>query len=216
MNRREWWRRLGIQEDKYFTTLNTATRQYVIHLLWALDKSPEEALLATINPGIVAKAAPKINKSLRTSYILGRQRAATDTKQKIATIGNRDTTEIDQLQELSAGYTQKWEQRQIEASRRILATEQPKNETKNQLREELNKKSGVLMIAVSETNRAGNLGLCNGYRDAGIERVAWVAYAGCCDVCAGLDGMVSNINEIDPPPEHPSCRCTLESVGRVY
>lgn len=35
-----------------------------------------------------------------------------------------------------------------------------------------------------------------------------------CPICAELDGQVFAIDEVDPPPAHPSCRCFLVAVFR--
>jgi SPP1 gp7 family putative phage head morphogenesis protein len=33
-----------------------------------------------------------------------------------------------------------------------------------------------------------------------------------CPICAELDGQVFNVDEIEPPPAHPSCRCFITAV----
>jgi hypothetical protein len=40
-----------------------------------------------------------------------------------------------------------------------------------------------------------------------------------CLICADLDGQVFDVDELDPPPAHPSCRCfitaVIESADRI-
>lgn len=47
-----------------------------------------------------------------------------------------------------------------------------------------------------------------------IVRVQWHATLdeATCPICADLDGQIFAIDEIDPPPAHPSCRCFLVAV----
>lgn len=47
-----------------------------------------------------------------------------------------------------------------------------------------------------------------------IERVQWHATLDevTCPICAELDGQIFAVDEVDPPPAHPSCRCFLVAV----
>ena len=89
------------------------------------------------------------------------------------------------------------------------------------------------MIARTETSRAANQAALEGYRQSGVvTRKIWLTAPGCCDWCAELDGHVVALEEnfynegdtatsadgramyvdygdIDAPPLHPNCRCSV-------
>ena len=72
------------------------------------------------------------------------------------------------------------------------------------------------LIARTETARAQSEGTLEGYTEAGIERVEFLAAAGCCPICDDLNGQRFDIAEASGMiPAHPACRCTwLNVVGR--
>jgi SPP1 gp7 family putative phage head morphogenesis protein len=77
------------------------------------------------------------------------------------------------------------------------------------------------MVARTETSRAMNAGIMQTYKAAGVERVTWVAAEDerTCPECEAADGetvmMGQNFDDVDvdSPPAHPSCRCTVVSAG---
>ena len=87
------------------------------------------------------------------------------------------------------------------------------------------------MIAQTESNRASNMGLQESYRQAVADgvfpaeavRQYWLIAMDekVCDICEGIaddneegaaigDAFTSDDGDIDAPPAHPNCRCTLE------
>lgn len=91
-------------------------------------------------------------------------------------------------------------------------------------------------IARTETIRAANEGSRAAYKSAGVERMAWLASTDACPYCEGLDGTIVSVEDtflkkedhfqpegatkplnlsygdIQVPPAHPSCRCTVTPV----
>jgi SPP1 gp7 family putative phage head morphogenesis protein len=67
------------------------------------------------------------------------------------------------------------------------------------------------LIARTETLRAHNEGRKVFYRQVGVTRVQWITAHDerTCPVCRSLDGKVFRIDEVDGPPSHASCRCSL-------
>ena len=72
----------------------------------------------------------------------------------------------------------------------------------------------AMMIAITETNMAYNLAAVDSYADSGITQWSWLAYDDdkVCDTCSDNDGKQYDVSEEDVPPEHPSCRCTVQAV----
>jgi SPP1 gp7 family putative phage head morphogenesis protein len=74
------------------------------------------------------------------------------------------------------------------------------------------------MIARTETLRVANEGLVKTYKDNGIKKVSWLAAISdrTCEQCMALDGQIRTIGEsfgeVDKPPLHPMCRCSLLAV----
>lgn len=91
-------------------------------------------------------------------------------------------------------------------------------------------------IARTETIRASNQGAKLAYRQAGITEIEWLAVDDSCPYCKALDGrrvsidatflqlgdvfhpegadapLVVTYEDIDAPPAHPNCRCTIVPV----
>ena len=67
------------------------------------------------------------------------------------------------------------------------------------------------LIARTETLRAHNEGRKVFYRQVGITKVRWLIAddSRTCPICRALDGKVFGIDEVEGPPKHPGCRCTL-------
>jgi SPP1 gp7 family putative phage head morphogenesis protein len=67
------------------------------------------------------------------------------------------------------------------------------------------------LIARTETLRAHNEGRKKFYLQAGIKKVKWMTAddARTCNPCRALDGKVLGVDEVQGPPSHPACRCTL-------
>ena len=72
-------------------------------------------------------------------------------------------------------------------------------------------------VARSETIRASNKGNIETFKEAGFERLVWMANPGCCELCAELDNVDIGINETFFDDEygdgqslrHPNCRCSV-------
>ena len=71
-----------------------------------------------------------------------------------------------------------------------------------------------MTIAITETNMAYNLAATDTYAASGIEQWTWLAYDDnmTCEECDARDGEVYDVSDTDVPPEHPSCRCTVQAV----
>ena len=73
------------------------------------------------------------------------------------------------------------------------------------------------LIAQTETSRAFNEASLTQFADAGVTMYQWLAYDGACPDCeeiamgGGGDGVYA-LDEIDPPPLHPNCRCAILAV----
>jgi len=67
------------------------------------------------------------------------------------------------------------------------------------------------LIARTETLRAHNEGRKVFYRQAGVKKVKWLTAQDerTCPVCRPLDGRVFGIDEVEGPPAHPGCRCSV-------
>lgn len=90
-------------------------------------------------------------------------------------------------------------------------------------------KTRVEMIARTETIRSANYGAEEGMRQAGVTRKEWLTSGDGCPDCLEMNGRVisiggnfidmggtlpasgrvSNYEEIQAPPLHPNCRCTI-------
>lgn len=74
------------------------------------------------------------------------------------------------------------------------------------------------MVARTEVSYAQNTGIVDYYREAGVEKLMWVAAADACDECDDLDGEVTDLDgvfegtDLGMPPAHPMCRCTVVSA----
>jgi len=75
------------------------------------------------------------------------------------------------------------------------------------------------LMARTLTIRTYNEGAISGYRDAGIERMEWLATGDelTCPQCGGLHGEIADIGRgfsdgTDQPPAHPNCRCAVMPV----
>jgi len=66
------------------------------------------------------------------------------------------------------------------------------------------------MISRTETARSVSEGSLETYKEAGLQKVRFVAALDACDICASLDGNVYSLAESEGlVPQHPSCRCVL-------
>lgn len=70
------------------------------------------------------------------------------------------------------------------------------------------------LIARTETLRAHNMGRLAFYAEAGVDEVKWITAEDerTCPICRPLDGKVFKIEDLDGPPIHPSCRCSVVAV----
>jgi|GEM_PF-7020231 len=70
------------------------------------------------------------------------------------------------------------------------------------------------MMARTETIHAFNQAAEIRYSQYGYDKLEWLAAAGCCDVCASLNGKVFSTSSYhERPPQHPNCRCALLPAG---
>lgn len=70
------------------------------------------------------------------------------------------------------------------------------------------------MVARTETIRAYNRAAINQYQRYGVKKFVWI-FAGderSCPICEERDGATYEIGEVDEPPIHPNCRCTIYPV----
>lgn len=79
-------------------------------------------------------------------------------------------------------------------------------------------KSRAEMIARTETLKASNQGSLETYRSSGVvDRTMWIVGPEPCEYCQALDGAVadlgddyhSDLDDVDAPPLHPRCVCSL-------
>lgn len=93
----------------------------------------------------------------------------------------------------------------------------------------------ALQVARSETIRASNRGAQFVYKQSGIQRMEWLSSDDACVYCEELDGKIvsvaesfvelggqvevaeeiplsTNYEDVDTPPLHPNCRCTVIPV----
>jgi SPP1 gp7 family putative phage head morphogenesis protein len=77
--------------------------------------------------------------------------------------------------------------------------------------------SSAARIVRTETMRAVNTAVMDGYRRDEIEYVEWLAALDekICERCGELDGKVFSIDNAPPAPLHPNCRCTLLAYIQV-
>lgn len=70
------------------------------------------------------------------------------------------------------------------------------------------------LIARTETLRAHNEGRKSFYADAGITEVTWITADDerTCPICRPRNGVVYKLKDLDGPPAHPDCRCSVVSV----
>jgi SPP1 gp7 family putative phage head morphogenesis protein len=65
------------------------------------------------------------------------------------------------------------------------------------------------MVARTELSRAQTMGAMSLYDTAGIEKVEWVTSGTACDECEPLEGQIFRLDDVDEPPLHPNCACSL-------
>ena len=68
------------------------------------------------------------------------------------------------------------------------------------------------LIAITETNRAYVAASLDTYTANGADGFNWVAYDDACEECQAEEDANPHDLSDDGPPEHPSCRCTVEAV----
>lgn len=77
------------------------------------------------------------------------------------------------------------------------------------------------MIARTETSFADNRGTLISHKESGVVTgKQWIVGAGCCDVCAELDGVIVDLDDpfesedgaVECPPLHPNCRCSYIAI----
>jgi SPP1 gp7 family putative phage head morphogenesis protein len=70
----------------------------------------------------------------------------------------------------------------------------------------------------TETMDAVNSGVKDRYKQAGVDRVEWLAVANDpwpCEECAGYDGKAFPIDDTPEIPVHPNCCCTLLPIVEI-
>lgn len=105
-----------------------------------------------------------------------------------------------------------------------LSGEIDRADTVNIIMDAVGNEDRAEMIARTETMTAANEGQRQSWSQAQAKgwlpedaRKKWIAFAGCCDDCDELDGVVVAIDDSYPgdgedgPPLHPNCRCS-ESI----
>lgn len=72
-------------------------------------------------------------------------------------------------------------------------------------------KNRARLIARTEIIRACNTAASNRYQSAGVEMWQWLSAVDerTCEECGRLDGEVFHWGEMDIPPLHPQCRCSI-------
>ena len=95
----------------------------------------------------------------------------------------------------------------LEAFKKGETTQQIARRVRDVTGKSMNK---AITIARTETLAAGNAAATERYKDAGIERVEWVAALDdrVCEECEELHGNTYPIDEAPDLPIHPNCRCT--------
>jgi len=82
----------------------------------------------------------------------------------------------------------------------------------------LTKEERPIAIARTETLRLANLGLIEDYKEAGYEKVSWLASISerTCNECMGLNGQIFTLNEYTDVRNsiHPYCRCSSLPVSK--
>jgi len=73
------------------------------------------------------------------------------------------------------------------------------------------------MVARTETARAVTAGTLDSYRDAGLSKVEWLTADGGCEICGEFESMGAvpmddGFGDVEGPPAHPNCLCTLLPV----
>jgi len=69
------------------------------------------------------------------------------------------------------------------------------------------------MISRTESAFAQSEGTLQGYREAGIEKVEWLAAADCCEECGALNGKTFKVEEASGmQPVHPLGRCCFAPI----
>lgn len=75
-----------------------------------------------------------------------------------------------------------------------------------------NKKFAADRIAITETGRIQTEAQLKSFQDGGFDQYVFIAEPDACDVCAGLDGEVFNVKDMQPGenanPIHPFCKCS--------
>lgn len=73
------------------------------------------------------------------------------------------------------------------------------------------------MVARTETARAVTAGTLDSYADAGVTKVEWLTADGGCPICGEFESMGpvemdQGFGDVEGPPAHPNCLCTLLPV----
>jgi len=73
------------------------------------------------------------------------------------------------------------------------------------------------MVARTETARAVTAGTLDSYADAGVTKVEWLTADGGCAICGEYESMGpvemdQGFGDVEGPPAHPNCLCTLLPV----
>lgn len=80
---------------------------------------------------------------------------------------------------------------------------------------QISKEERPIMIARTESTRAGAEGILRHYEKQGVEKVRWVASISdrTCPICQEMNGQVFNINESSGMiPAHVMCRCSFLAI----
>ena len=73
------------------------------------------------------------------------------------------------------------------------------------------------VVARTETARAVTAGTLDSYAEGGVEQVEWLTADGGCEICGeyedmGPVGIDEGFDDVEGPPAHPNCLCTLVPV----
>lgn len=86
-------------------------------------------------------------------------------------------------------------------------------EVKRKVQEDFNVSYNVAdRLIRTETSFIYNAAAIEGYKEAGVKQVKFIAEADCCDKCAEYSGKIFNIGEEPFIPAHPNCRCCYAPV----
>ena len=73
------------------------------------------------------------------------------------------------------------------------------------------------VVARTETARAVTAGTLDSYAEGGVEQVEWLTADGGCEICGEFESMGAvpmddGFGDVEGPPAHPNCLCTLLPV----